>query len=110
MDCKFTAGQRVVCVRDDFNWTWRGLGLALPRRHHVYVVRDIVIRTFNDSWAPTPALLFMEIINRTMACCQGATHAEIAFWHRRFEPYVPRETDIGELESLTRRRSKMVTA
>jgi hypothetical protein len=103
MDCKFVAGQRVVCIRDDFNQSWRGHGLILPRRNHVYTVREIVIRKFNSWWTALPAVLLKEIVNPALPNCQGGTN-EIAFWHRRFEPYVPRGTDISELEKLARGR------
>ena len=43
----FDKGQKLACINDDFSATIRRLYRQLPKKHHIYTVRDMRIGRLN---------------------------------------------------------------
>lgn len=95
-------GQRVVCVRDDFDSAY--CGLDLPIKGRAYTVRKTLLFPFREEEAV--AILLSEIINDDELFIDDNEipigYGEHPFWAGRFRPVVIPEADIAQFEAILR--------
>jgi hypothetical protein len=88
-------GQRVVCLRDD----WESVNVNRPSRCQIYTIRTVEI---NDRCTCLPAdtvmLRFEEIVNSELFCYLCNSPGEPQFVSTAFRPV--RDTSIEDLRTL----------
>lgn len=76
---KFKAGESVVCINDDFDWSRKKYhGLSYPTRGTCYVVRRYVCG------GEHPAIVLVGLRNIRVRYTDGVVR-EAGFWDERFE-------------------------
>ena len=88
----FHVGQKVVCVDDIFSPSWL-MAPNLPKRGHLYTIRECLIHDFPAD-GPTPCILLNEVRNDRRRWASGRVY-EPPFWTERFRPVVERKTSIS---------------
>jgi hypothetical protein len=100
MECKFTIGQKVVCVNDDVKAfmisgrSYRGTTLDGLTKGHIYTIKEIYENPMGNI-----CVSLEEIIR----CCPITGEEEIVyrgFVHSRFAPLKEKKTDISVFEQI----------
>lgn len=88
----FDKGQKLACINDDFSPTIRRLYRQLPRRDHVYTVRDVRIGRLNVTTgsggdnAVSFLILLEELRNPDDPYMREGAGEEMGFRSDRFAP------------------------
>jgi hypothetical protein len=88
----FDKGQKLACINDDFSATVRRLYRQLPKRHHIYTVRDVRIGRLNVTSgsggdnAVTFLVLLEELHNPEDPYMREGAEEEMGFRSDRFAP------------------------
>lgn len=106
MECKFQAGQKVVCIDDSFEDSFAFL-VNTPTKGSVYTVRDVEL-VVGVTGQKCILLRLKEVVNPVENWDNG--RMEVGFFPYRFRPIVTRKTDISVFQAMLTGQTQTVDA
>lgn len=107
MECNFTVGQKVVCVRswyDEQLLSAAVLGITLPVKRGVYTIRSV------DRFSPDAVHVRLHEIHNPKLEYSDFGCIEQAFCSTSFRPLVERKTDISVFKAMLNPSKEQVSA